>query len=234
MPGVGTSWYSKHIGGGAGAGARNRINKMYKSLVKTYNKKGDGDHKKIDIIGFSRGAASAREFANLINDKGIPSSVKLIGQKGCPVRIRFLGLFDTVASMGIPGNDINIAYNLAIPENVDVARQARATDEKRFFFPLTSIYGSAAKERRAKPTDSVYQKSFSGAHSDIGGGYIVEDNGDLSNRALMWMWTEARKAGVPFKELDLPFRFTRQPAVHDERNRFERWLNLDRRVYYTD
>lgn len=234
LPGVGTSWWTKQIGGGTGAGARNRINDMYKRLVEIYNKKGEGENKTIDIIGFSRGAASAREFANLVAEKGVPQKVDQIGKQGCPVRIRFLGLFDTVGSLGIPGNSVDIGYNMSIPQNVDTVRQATAEDEKRYFFPLTSVYSDVTEKENAKPGDRIFEKSFPGAHSDIGGGYIPEDRGDLSNRSLMWMWVEARKVGVPFRQLDQVFRFTRNPAVHDERGSFERWLDMPRRIYYAN
>lgn len=58
----------------------------------------------IAVFGFSRGAALARAFVNLLMD----SRCKLHKGKwalqsgGWPVRFRFLGLFDTVASVGTP------------------------------------------------------------------------------------------------------------------------------------
>lgn len=62
------------------------------------------DEINIAIFGFSRGAALARAFVNLL----MASRCVLHGQKwalkagGWPVRVRFMGLFDTVASVGQP------------------------------------------------------------------------------------------------------------------------------------
>lgn len=55
------------FGGATGAGGHNRIDEMYEELLKNYRA---GDHD-IDIIGFSRGAAEAREFAYKIASEGI-------------------------------------------------------------------------------------------------------------------------------------------------------------------
>ena len=45
----------------------------------------------------------AREFVNRINDE-LPC-----------IRVRFLGLFDTVASFGLGGNNVNIGCRLGVP-----------------------------------------------------------------------------------------------------------------------
>ncbi|WP_238327108.1 DUF2235 domain-containing protein [Rodentibacter pneumotropicus] len=51
----------------------------------------------IDVFGFSRGAAMARDFINSLANEG----VKL------KHTIKFVGIFDTVGSFGYPGNDQN-------------------------------------------------------------------------------------------------------------------------------
>jgi hypothetical protein len=58
----------------------------------------------IAVFGFSRGAALARAFVNLIMEKRCQlRSRNWVLQNGrWPVRFRFLGLFDTVASVGAP------------------------------------------------------------------------------------------------------------------------------------
>lgn len=90
-----------------GAGAKERVDEAYGRLKKNFN---DGD-KIIDIVGFSRGAAIALDFANTIADKARK------GEDAPP--IRFLGLWDTVASFGAPGNDVNIGFKLDVPRNVE-------------------------------------------------------------------------------------------------------------------
>lgn len=108
-------------------------------------------------------------------------------------RIRFLGLFDTVASFGWPGNFLNIGFELSVPPNVSVVRQAVAADERRGAFTLSSIKEFAGQANTPRATEV----SFPGSHSDCGGGY--EDDARLAERALYWMWQEALKVGVPLE-----------------------------------
>lgn len=104
--GVGTgNIFSKVFGSIFGSGGHRRVNKALDALIENFNK---GD-KKIDIIGFSRGAALALEFANEIHDLEI-------NEEKMPT-INFIGLWDAVASFGVPGNNINLGYALTIPEN---------------------------------------------------------------------------------------------------------------------
>lgn len=130
----------------------------------------------IDVIGFSRGAAQARDFSNrvLSNYKS--------GQygKAC-LEFRFMGLFDTVAQFGYNGaNDSE--FNLQIAPEWQYVAQAYALNEHRPLFPLQSISGSSGGTR--------IEEGFIGAHADIGGGYNDTQEtykGDLSDVALMWM-----------------------------------------------
>jgi uncharacterized protein (DUF2235 family) len=102
VAGVGTRWgkLGKLLGAVFGAGGHKRIREAMKALEKNF-KKGDTA---TDIIGFSRGAAVALEFANEIHDQ------RVNGVKEPP--IHFLGLWDTVASFGLPGNNVNLGYHL--------------------------------------------------------------------------------------------------------------------------
>jgi len=145
-----------------------------------------------------------------------------IGEKGCPVEVRFLGLFDTVASFGIPGNSINVGHHLSVPKIVKNVRHAVAADEKRSMFPLNSLNDSANSR------NTLVEQAFPGAHSDIGGGYA---DGDLSNIPLKWMWYEGIMAGVPFGLLDPEDIGVRQPKYHDERFFWQKWFNKPRVVY---
>ncbi len=232
--GVGTDWYSRHIGGMTGTGGGNRIEDMYDDLVRIYNTPDPtGENQQIDVIGFSRGAALARTFVNYINSKG---GVALMGSNDkptglvCPAKIRFLGLFDTVASFGVPGNNVNWGQNLAIPANVENVRHAVALDERRSMFPLTSVL-SGPNNPSIDPR--IVEQGFRGAHSDIGGGY---DKGDRSNFALLWMHNEGLRAGVPFGPLAAEDVGASNPILHDERGWVERqWdriWDVPRGVYY--
>ena len=69
VAGVGTrfGFLGRVIGGLFGAGGRTRTYEMYQALKQNWK---NGDHV-IDIVGFSRGAALAVNFANVINEKGV-------------------------------------------------------------------------------------------------------------------------------------------------------------------
>ncbi len=192
--GVGTRT-DKLLGNLAGLGERERLDWMFNEFESIYkNGMGDTD---IDIIGFSRGAAEAREFANMIYDK-YPSA-----------KIRFLGIFDTVAQTGLPDAfNINYGIRLDIPPNVQYTAHAVAKNEYRSLFPLTSIMGCyknkwkyiAPQEKYGSDDIKEFQgadyweKPFSGAHSDAGGG--MPDGTNVL--ALRWMMTIGNKNNVPF------------------------------------
>ncbi|MCI3946284.1 hypothetical protein K0038_03339 [Pseudomonas syringae] len=132
----------------------------------------------LDVFGFSRGAASARHFANEILKQGagmldpiLESRKVRLGEtfawKNESVRLKVIGLFDTVAAIGSLkdlGNTrdaSNRRVNLYLPPGC--AQQVLhlvARDESRRNFALNSV-------RPAWPREII----LPGAHSDIGGGY---------------------------------------------------------------
>ena len=168
--GVGTKLglFGRIIGGITGTGGRSRIKESLKELESNIAK-GDRD---IDIIGFSRGAALAIHFANQICK--LPGSPK----------VRFLGLFDAVPSFGVPGNPINLFWDLDCPRNIEHCFHALALDERRHNFVLHRI-----------SSDKVVEVWFRGVHSDIGGG---NTNVGLSSIALNWMFQNAMRCGLEF------------------------------------
>jgi hypothetical protein len=122
-----------------------------------------------DLFGFSRGAASARHFANDLRSGA--DSLLALALKDCPelaggrfswrdrVVIRFIGLFDTVAAIFTPLSDEQGMGGLRFGLDADTARrvvQLVAADEHRHHFPLV-----------ASNRDIV----LPGAHADLGGGY---------------------------------------------------------------
>jgi uncharacterized protein (DUF2235 family) len=189
IQGIGTrfSVLGRLIGGAFGAGARWRVRKMYRRLCERYHVDGDRD---IDIIGFSRGAATAVHFANVIHAYGIrnprgPRHLawhydQLLGWSwraptakaqpdGPAPAIRFLGLWDAVASIGIPigpfRNRPTKRWRVAtIPANVRRSFHAMALDEVRATFALI-------RAKRDDGNDDLhYELWFRGVHSNIGGG----------------------------------------------------------------
>jgi len=139
----------------------------------------------IDIIGFSRGSALALEFANTIYDDGVEKDSSRIKPE-----IRFIGIWDTVASFGLPGNNVNLGYNLHVPPNADRTYHAIALDERRQSFPVTHVIADALEGRNDR---HVYEVWFRGFHSDIGGG---NNNEGLSSIPLDWMFHRAIDCGI--------------------------------------
>jgi RHS repeat-associated protein len=226
--GVGSEWWSTPLGGGFGLGGANRLTSMYQKFVANY-KRGDTD---VDIIGFSRGSALAREFANILYTRGYNPNyfqsdvhhqngrvTTTPGDRkaGCPVSIRFVGLFDTVGSFGLPWNQLNIGIRMDLPPNVKHAAHAIAQDERRREFSLTPLN---------VPVDGqvFLEQVFPGDHSDIGGGHKKDAN-LLSSAPLLFIWSAGRNVGVPFGALPTrPWPYKENLTPHD----------LTDRIIYTD
>jgi hypothetical protein len=127
--GVGTKHgtLGKFFGGAFGVGGHERIEEASKDVAAQFAK-GDRD---IDIVGFSRGAALAAHFANVIGDDG----VKVNGAREKPT-VRFLGVFDVVAAFGIPVNLPGFNFNRVKQMKFSFAprihQQARAIRFDRF------------------------------------------------------------------------------------------------------
>jgi len=200
-PGPGSSFGTVIYGGATGAGTGNRLKDAYMHFENNYKPETDSNGKikaTIDIIGFSRGAAIAREFANILAN---PEHIRFKGYKGCPVPIRFVGLFDTVDKTAF------IDLNLKLPDLVEHAAHAVAADENRGVFPLSPIDDT-------KP--HFDQKYFTGDHSDIGRGH-GNDTNFLSLAPLFYIYHKGISAGVPFGDLseDLYENFNSSITPHD-------------------
>lgn len=163
----------------------------------------------LDVFGFSRGAAQASVFCNWLDEL-------LVGGRlaGVPVRIRFVGIFDTVASAGFWSGISALVTNstgghgawasaaaLRIPASVQNCVHMVAMHELRRNFPLDEI----GVDGKLKP--GWLQHAYPGAHSDVGGGYrpgelgisVGDDSMKLSQIPLNHMLDCAIAAGVPLK-----------------------------------
>lgn len=117
-----------------------------------------------------------------------------------PLPIHFLGVWDTVGSLGIP-DDLELLnildpkdnwefFDTKLGNHIQHARHAMALDEIRAGFTVTR-WGEIPENVDAK------EVWFPGVHSDIGGGY---EHTDLSNGSLLWMMKESEKNGLRFRE----------------------------------
>jgi uncharacterized protein (DUF2235 family) len=120
--------------------------------------------------------------------------------------IRFVGVWDTVASVIVPRPDRfywpsleELAYTLHNP-SVQTFRQAMSIDERRCMFRLKkwdqpqTFMHNRFNDAKAEPQDHL-QVWFAGVHSDIGGGY-PELQSAMSKYPLLWMIDEAVKCGL--------------------------------------
>ena len=120
--------------------------------------------------------------------------------------IRFVGVWDTVASVIVPRADRfywpsleELAFTIVNP-SVQTFRQAISIDERRCMFRLKkwddpqTYKHNRFNDAHAEPQD-ILQVWFAGVHADIGGGYPEKESG-LSKYPLLWMIDEATKCGL--------------------------------------
>ena len=152
-----------------GIGIQDRIDEAIKGIVEFIEPLSDINVIHIDVFGFSRGAATARIFVNAIQEISQKQPDKWLGTS---VKVRFLGIFDTVGSIGVTHDGKNFGYNLNIhPDSVSYACHLTAHNEYREYFPLTSL-----KDQNGSLAGNFFEKALLGAHSDVGGGYGPESN----------------------------------------------------------
>jgi len=163
---------------------------------------------RISVFGFSRGAAEARVFVNWLRDlcDEAQGPMRICG---VPTLVDFLGIFDTVASVGAAqGFMEGVATghggwaqrrDLRIPGQQVVARCLHlvAGHEVRGSFPLDAAAGP-----------NVEEVVYPGVHSDVGGGYLpgeqgrgLTDDAKLSQLPLCHMYRAALAAGVPLVDV---------------------------------
>ncbi|MFJ2390590.1 PAAR domain-containing protein [Pseudomonas koreensis] len=208
IEGIGTSSGQEDslMGAGMGRGATGvsaKVEDAFREIMRTVRDftRANPDSKIVnltfDTFGFSRGAAAARHFANEVaqGHKGpLGETIKMFrrafqegfsGEYQQDIQMGFIGLFDTVASVG---GLTNLGYirsqkapwlNLYLPRSLfPNVVQLAARDEIRANFPLT----------RVKADHPEY--TLPGVHSDIGGGYFPE--------------SEERLLISPMQALDVP------------------------------
>lgn len=205
IPGVGDRWYNRVRGGVFGVGLDERIKQGYRHLVDQYD---DGDE--IYVIGFSRGAYTARSLVGMIRNVGLltrasrrevnaayelyrtrdegpdsPVAQTFRDRYSRPATIKCLGVWDTVGALGVPLRSFGW-FN---------SRRYEFHDTELSGIVKNALHAVAIDEHRSsfqptlwdpkeKPNQSVKQVWFSGAHADVGGGY---HRANLSDITLRWM-----------------------------------------------
>jgi len=100
--------------------------------------------------------------------------------------IRFVGLWDTVSSVGLPWEDRSFSGTRGSP-SIATVRHAVALDERRAFF----------RQNLMKPQNGqdFQERWFAGVHCDVGGGYAAPDGG-VCAAAFDWILDAAAGAGL--------------------------------------
>lgn len=129
-------------------------------------------------------------------------------------RIRFIGVWDTVAAYGLPLDEMTRGVSrwiwpLELPNHrLDLERVARACQALSLDEPRTTFHPELWDERGTVPLaprddgkryiedEQISQVWFAGVHSNVGGGYPDDA---LAYIPLVWMMTEAQRCGLRFK-----------------------------------
>jgi uncharacterized protein (DUF2235 family) len=213
--GVGTKWYDQYIGGAIGAGLEFNIVQGYQFLATQYE---EGDQ--VYILGFSRGAYTARSLVGMIRNCGLilpkhlalrvavaygiyrtrgddvdSLTAKLFRAAFCrEIRIKFIGVWDTVGALGIPLDALK-----------DVNMKFYEFHDTQLSGIVENAYQAIAVDEHRidydvclwnpprAPTQKLEQRWFIGAHCDVGGGY---NDRRLSDLTLGWMQDKASALGL--------------------------------------
>lgn len=183
------------------------VTDAYRFLMRYYQ---EGDQ--IFIFGFSRGSYTARAVAAMLykaglltqgNEELLPFAWDIFKKKedvaiyrgfrktfSREVKVHFLGLWDTVSSVGWAWHPQYLQFTANNPI-VETVCHAVALDERRSYF-VQNLWGHDPD----LPTH-VEQMWFAGVHCDVGGGYVEPEAG-LSKITLGWMIDHAETAGLFF------------------------------------
>lgn len=184
IPGVGT--YFKEVGdpGGLmrgkafGYGGDERVAwalKRWDMLLAPHVARANNSKNKIleinvAVFGFSRGATSARAFiSDLLSSRCETNADGILHTKsGYPLRVRFMGLYDTVASVGMPmsTNNTSVAKAKQGARGLVAARLAKGNED---VWP-----SSIAFARDGRPGADPAPGKFDG-HSAYGGRIAIAD-----------------------------------------------------------
>ncbi|MCZ8115975.1 DUF2235 domain-containing protein [Silanimonas sp.] len=222
--GVGTLGKTDRWTGGAfGNGMELNVRDLYRFLVYNYE---PGDQ--IYLFGFSRGAFTVRTLVGFMAQVGLlekddefytrpmyalyESSTqvgsdtwnrafkRIQGARPMPP-IEFIGVWDTVGALGVPGALGNLLnrgkykyHDIGLHPQVRHAYHALAIDERRKPFAPSLFV------RPPGWTGVLEQAWFPGVHSNVGGSYSPDG---LANEALHWMVEKAEQCGLQFDSAHL-------------------------------
>jgi uncharacterized protein (DUF2235 family) len=163
-------------------------------------------------------------------DKPLPQDASLeerwLTKYSQPTKIRFIGVWDTVGSMGIPRTSAEAKVHkyrfldTHLRRDNEYAFHALALDEHRedfdaTFWTRTLKTGEAGAAER--PMENVEQRWFVGCHANVGGGYASDP---LSQRPLVWLMEKAAARGLIFREQVVIDETQTAPPINDSYREF--------------
>jgi uncharacterized protein (DUF2235 family) len=214
--GLGTG-FRKFTGNVFGRGFSENVLECYKFIFANYE---HGDE--IFLFGFSRGAATMRSLTGFIHWFGIlPKSRATLVDEAWKIykitnqtkreeaaktfhaanhtmwaTVKFLGVWDTVAALGVPDTRFDKVLNWIVPHGfhnfelsesvINVCHALAIDDVRKSFHPIYI-------EPRSNMKGELKQVWFMGMHTDVGGGYAETG---LSDIVLEWMTGYAVKHGL--------------------------------------
>lgn len=141
----------------------------------------------INVFGFSRGAATARHFVHLAKSSARPFPNWQLSRT--KILFKFVGIFDTVSSVGANFNDdveelkLDFRDLSATDKAFTKVFHIIAGDEYRLNFSVTNINSAIG-------SGFGYEVTMNGAHADVGGAYhnnTSERYSTLSNKEKNWL-----------------------------------------------
>ena len=204
--GVGTQWYDRFIGGSIGAGLELNIVQGYEYLAQQYEA---GDE--VYVLGFSRGAYTARSLVGMIRNCGLIYPKHLTLRVGMAygiyrtrgdnvdsftaktfraafcreIKIKFIGVWDTVGALGIPFTvlkDVNMKFYEF--HDTNLSNIVENAYHALAIDEHRQDYMATLWNPDTAPQQKLEQRWFVGAHCDVGGGY---KDRRLSDITLGWM-----------------------------------------------
>ena len=225
---------AQFLKGAVGYEVGDRIRDGYRFFVDTYQ---PGDE--IFLFGFSRGAFEARSLAGFITLFGIakkdagfsvdeawalyrqsPSRrsaaalEKLRAAAHYPVRIKCVGVWDTVGNIGNPFFSSGLLgrwtkfHDTRLHPSIEVGLHALSIDEVRG--PFRPSLWTRPRDAPPTPGQHVEQVWFAGSHANVGGGFPETE---LSDIALLWMAERANATAGLALDIDALLRAAKPNAL---------------------
>jgi uncharacterized protein (DUF2235 family) len=220
--GVGTKWYDRFIGGSMGAGLELNIVQGYEYLAQQYEA---GDE--VYVLGFSRGAYTARSLVGMIRNCGLIYPKHLTLRVGMAygiyrtrgdnvdsftaktfraafcreIKIKFIGVWDTVGALGIPLTvlkDVNMKFYEF--HDTNLSNIVENAYHALAIDEHRQDYMATLWNPDTAPQQKLEQRWFVGAHCDVGGGY---KDRRLSDITLGWMQQKASALGLALDSVQM-------------------------------